>query len=273
MKLPYDQAHVDRFTGYADTYDRYRPEAPQAVLDMICRYTAEGAPPSLVVDLGSGTGLSSFAWVGRADAIVGIEPSDDMRSEAQSKLAHWDVEPRVEFHSGYAHATGLPSECAGVVTCSQSFHWMDPLPTLTEAARILKSGGAFAVYDCDWPPAAGWEVESAYMHFMDAVEKVSQARAANLPTIAKRDKNQHLANIRQSGLFRFAREVVLHHEEPCDAERFVGLALSQGGYQTLRKAGIAMEDEVQRLEEAARRHFGTETQSILFSYRLRLGIK
>lgn len=272
MELPHDQAHVDRFTGYADTYDRFRPEAPGAVLDTICRYQG-GVPPTLVVDLGSGTGLSSFAWIGRADAIIGIEPSDDMRSEAQRKLNRWTPPPPVEFRPAYAHETGIPSDSAEVVTCSQSFHWMEPKPTLTEAARILKPGGVFAVYDCDWPPIAGWDVESAYTEFMDAVDRASQARAAHLPIVAKQDKNQHLVNIRHSGLFRFVREVVLHHPEPCDAERFVGLALSQGGYQTLRKSHIPMETEIHALEAAARRHFGTSTQTILFSYRLRLGVK
>lgn len=272
MERPYDKAHVDRFTGFADTYDRYRPEAPEAVLDTICRYQG-GVPPVRVVDLGSGTGLSSFAWIGRADSIIGIEPSDDMRSEAERKLALWTQPPPVAFRPGYAHETGLPSGSAQVVTCSQSFHWMEPQATLAEAARILKPGGVFAVYDCDWPPIVGWEVEAAYAAFMDAVDRVSQARRAQLPAIAKQDKSQHLATIRRSGLFRFVREVVLHHPEPCDAERFVGLALSQGGYQTLRKAQISLEAEIRALETAARRHFGTETQTILFSYRMRLGVK
>ena len=272
MELPHEKAHVERFTGYAETYDRYRPEAPETVLDMIELYRG-GARPALVVDLGSGTGLSALAWVGRADAVMGIEPSDDMRSEAQRKLTQWNPPPPVTFRPGYGHDTGLDSQCADVVTCSQSFHWMDSGPTLAEVARILKPGGVFAVYDCDWPPSAGWEVESAYRQFMEAVEEESRAQAAHLPVIAKQDKSLHLAHIAGSGLFRFAREVVLHHPELCHADRFVGLALSQGGYQTLRKAGVPLDSEVQALTEAARRHFGSESKPILFSYRMQLGVK
>ena len=50
--------------------------------------------------------------------------------------------------STHAHAS------ADIVTCSQSFHWMEPEPTLAEIARILRPGGVFAAYDYDWPQKA-----------------------------------------------------------------------------------------------------------------------
>ena len=53
-------SNVDRFTGFEDTYDQHRPEAPQEVVALLTGYLER--KPSLVVDLGCGTGLSSFAW-------------------------------------------------------------------------------------------------------------------------------------------------------------------------------------------------------------------
>ena len=58
----------------------------------------------------------------------------------------------VNFVSGFSDNTGLENSSVDIITCSQSFHWMNPETTLNEASRILKKGGVFAVYDCDWPP-------------------------------------------------------------------------------------------------------------------------
>lgn len=42
--------NVDRFLGFADDYDQFRPQAPGMVVEIITGYL--GTRPSLVVDLG-----------------------------------------------------------------------------------------------------------------------------------------------------------------------------------------------------------------------------
>ena len=101
--------------------------------------------PRLVVDLGSGTGLSTKAWAERADEVVGVEASPEMRVQAEQATAA----DNVRFVQAYAQATGLPAGGADIVTCSQAFHWMEPEPTLAEAARLLRPGGVFAASDYD----------------------------------------------------------------------------------------------------------------------------
>jgi SAM-dependent methyltransferase len=39
--------------------------------------------PKVVVDLGSGTGISTRIWYGIADLVIGVEPNDDMRAESE----------------------------------------------------------------------------------------------------------------------------------------------------------------------------------------------
>src|SRR5437764_8335768 len=70
------------WTGVADAYDAYRPHTPAVLLDLLPQL-AGIQRPQLVVDLGSGTGLSTFDWVGRADAVIGVEPNADMRRRAE----------------------------------------------------------------------------------------------------------------------------------------------------------------------------------------------
>ena len=143
--------------GFASRYDRYRPRPPRALLDTLCRY-AGLERPALVVDLGCGTGLSTRAWSGIAARAIGVEPNPAMLAAAAPT-------PGVEFVEAYAQETGLEDGCADIVTCSQSLHWMEPEPTFTEAARLLRRGGVFAAYDYDWPPVVAPELDAAYEEY------------------------------------------------------------------------------------------------------------
>ncbi|HKB90297.1 MAG TPA: class I SAM-dependent methyltransferase, partial [Opitutaceae bacterium] len=150
--------NVERFTGFADVYDKYRP-TPPAVLADIINHFAGLTRTHLVVDLGAGTGLSTRYWADKADEIIGIEPTADMRNQA---VAHTAAK-NVSYSEGFSHRTGLPDRCAEIVSCSQALHWMEPHATFQETARILKPGGVFAANDYDWPPTTGsWEADAAY---------------------------------------------------------------------------------------------------------------
>jgi predicted TPR repeat methyltransferase len=67
--------------GFAAGYDRFRPRPPRALLELLCRY-ARAPRPTLVVDLGCGTGLSTRAWSGLAARTVGVEPNPAMLAAA-----------------------------------------------------------------------------------------------------------------------------------------------------------------------------------------------
>ena len=56
----YLQLNADRFMGFADVYDNARPKCPEKVKDIILKYL--GCNPSIVVDLGCGTGLTTTIW-------------------------------------------------------------------------------------------------------------------------------------------------------------------------------------------------------------------
>lgn len=117
--------NADRFLGFADVYENARPRVPAYPAKVLCRYL--GRRPQTVVDLGCGTGLSTEIWPDYADTVIGVEPSEDMFAVAAQKTT--DV---MTFRHGTGEATGLPDECADIVICSQSFHWMEPVATLRE---------------------------------------------------------------------------------------------------------------------------------------------
>ena len=142
-------ANAGRFSGFADLYDAVRPVPPQEIADVITAYA--GARPELLVDLGSGTGLSSRWAAGWSSKVVGVEPSEDMRLRAAAVTS----EATVRYLWGWSDATALPDGCADVVLAVQALHWMEPSTTLIEVGRLLRPGGVFAAIDCDWPPSVG----------------------------------------------------------------------------------------------------------------------
>lgn len=264
--------NVERFSGFANDYDKFRPHAPEIVIEILTKYL--GRKPSVVVDLGSGTGLSSFTWKNHADQVIGVEPNNDMLKKAQDKLATMNGTDHISFVNGFSNELDMRTETVDVVTCSQSFHWMDPIGTLKEVSRVLKKNGIFAVYDCDWPPTVNWNVEERYNALMEKAESLSAAHSLDENRVRKWNKEDHLRNIRVSNGFRFVKEIVFHNREASDAERYLGLALTQGGLQSIFKMGLAdLTDDLEAFKFEVEKHFNDKTLDIIFSYRMRIGIK
>jgi ubiquinone/menaquinone biosynthesis C-methylase UbiE len=251
-------------TGFAEGYDRNRPSTPEVLLDVLC-LEAQVERPRLVVDLGSGTGLSTRAWAERADEVVGVEASPEMRQRAEEATSAGNV----RFVRAFAQETGLPDGAADIVTCSQSFHWMEPVATLAEVARILRPGGVFAAYDYDWPPVVHPAVEAA---FEELVRQVGMRRARKGQ--ARHTKDLHLDRMRESGHFRFVREVVLHSRERGNAERIVGMALSLGPLTVLLNEGVSEEElGLAQLRDAAAAALGEREVDLFLGYRVRLAVR
>jgi hypothetical protein len=160
------------------------------------------------------------------------------------------------------------------VTASQSLHWMDLPPTFAEVKRILRLGGIFAAYDYDWPVIITPESDLLFAEFMDRLDSMVAGQDTEFCRGAGDHKEEHLARMRDSGQFRLTREISVHSEEHGDAERFIGLALSNSG-------AIMMDRGVVTAEQLDLENFGAQARAILgdtlrrwyFSYRVRYGVK
>ncbi len=267
-----NDANIERFSGFAERYDAYRPQPPSAVRDILMQL-AQVERARLVVDLGSGTGLSTCIWLERADEVIGIEPNADMRRQAEASFVAQANPEKIRYVDAISSRTGLPDSSTDIVTCSQSLHWMEPQPTFEEASRILRTGGVFAAYDCDWPPTMNWEAEAAYIDFVANAETIGESRGW-YKGVEKWVKEQHLERMEASGCFRYLKEIVVHHQESGNAERLVGIALSQGGVASLLKRGVS-ESEIglDQFRAVCERTIGPDPIPWYFSYRVRLGIK
>ncbi len=291
--------NAGRFSGFSDLYDSVRPSPPAALAEVLMAY--RGRTDLDVVDLGSGTGLST-RWAARwAMSVTGVEPSSDMRSIAEGHPI-----PHVRYVAGYGHETNLDTDSADVVIAVQALHWMEPQSTFAEVARVLRPGGVFAAVDCDWPPTVGSaELERAWADCRKTIRvyetrlghgareealhaPVGEADESAASGYSGRDahvdrvlaegvkswsKDGHLERMSESGHFAWCHELALHQEEKGDAKRFVELLKSQGDYQTLLRNGL--DDQtlgVDDLAATARRVLGPRERSWWFTYRVRVGV-
>jgi len=259
----------DVWTGKASSYDRARPPPPPVLLDLLTQ-VIHMPHPALVVDVGSGTGLSTAIWGERAERVIGIEPNADMRNEAIHNVEGHPYAARIEYREGLAHQTGLPDECTDIVTAAQSFHWMEPTATLAEIARILRHGGLFAAYDYDTPPTITWELDRLALEVNERFVALIRERGL-AHTLTIWPKNKSLDPLRESGHFRFTHGVVLHSIEHGDAARY--LEMMQSSAFSHQFQFTDQETGVDRLRQAAFQHIGSEPIPWYWSYRVRIGIK
>jgi ubiquinone/menaquinone biosynthesis C-methylase UbiE len=254
--------------GFAEVYDEHRPSPAAAVIDVLL-FLAQTERPGLVVDLGAGTGLSTRVWAERADEVIGVDANPRMIERAHQMTRG----PNIRFVEGYAAATGLPAGQADIVTCSQSFHWMEPEPVLAEAARLLGAGGVFAAYDYDVPPLIQPDVDVAFRELL-ASRRAARERLGLFAGQRIWPKDLHLARIQASGRFRITRELVCHGWEEADAARIAGLARSLGGAEKLfGDAAPEVSEAYECLVESAKRILGERKWPMLLCFRIRAGVK
>jgi prepilin-type processing-associated H-X9-DG protein len=298
-------ANLDRFSGFADLYDAHRPSPPVALGPLLARYCLanQSANQPAVVDIGSGTGLSSRWAATWASSVIGVEPNLSMRTHALAGRPS-----NVTYVDGHSTATGLVQSSADVVIVVQAMHWMEPIATLAEVDRILRPGGVFATVDADWPPVTGVVTAEAAWATLHKRMRVFEARIADgqsgeqlrrplefddpalldeslsdthrnrkLPGGVKSwSKDQHLGNITSSGLFVFTRELLFDQVTQASAEKFIALIRSQGSYQDLRKRGLTDYEIGMGEFELAVTSCWVESQQpteMSFSWRVRLGCK
>lgn len=227
--------------------------------------------PRLVVDLGSGTGLSTRPWGPVAGEVVGIEPNPNMIEQARRNPT---TPANVRYQEGFSHDTRLPDACADLVTASTALHWMEPVSTFAEVGRILRPGGVFAASDVMFPPFVHWEAEAAWDETIRRAVKLREERADLDRQLLRWKKDEHPQRMRESGQFRHVTEVYVHQVEMGNAERYIGLRTSEGSITSLLEAGITeAEIALDTLKEVAHRVIGETPIPWIFWYRVRVGVK
>lgn len=138
--------------GYApEDLDRVPKEAIESFAGVgYYFHLADLKPGEVVVDLGSGSGMDTFIAalrVGPRGKVTGVDMTDEQRAKAE-KLRDRDDFLNVTYVKGYIEEAPMPDGVADVVISNGVINLAtDKTKVFREAARLLKSGGRFAISD------------------------------------------------------------------------------------------------------------------------------
>jgi ubiquinone/menaquinone biosynthesis C-methylase UbiE len=139
------------FNTLADDYAKFRTSYSDELFDAILEY-AKVPARGRVLDVACGTGLGMLPYVRRGFDVCGVDVAPAMIDEARKSLP---PNARAEFLMGRAEALPVSDASFDLVSCAQAFHWFEPHAAFAECARVLRPGGALAIF---WKHAASGDV-------------------------------------------------------------------------------------------------------------------
>ncbi|MCX4686242.1 class I SAM-dependent methyltransferase [Kitasatospora purpeofusca] len=128
------------FGGVAAEYDRARPSYPQELFDALERLAGRGLEGARVLDVGAGTGISTRLLAGRGADVVAVEPNAGMAAQFLAGSSG------LGLVRGSGDELPFHDDSADFVTYAQAFHWTTPEKSVPEAVRVLRPGGALALW-------------------------------------------------------------------------------------------------------------------------------
>lgn len=130
------------FDGAAALYDEVRPGYPEGLFEDIV--SLSGVPSGgRVLEVGCGTGQATLPLARRGYEILCVELGGNLAAVARRNLAGY---PGVEVLAGDFEKAPLPEEAFDLLISATAFHWLDPAVAYRKAARVLKPGGAIALF-------------------------------------------------------------------------------------------------------------------------------
>ncbi|MEU2391675.1 class I SAM-dependent methyltransferase [Streptomyces sp. NPDC007369] len=138
------------FGRAAPLYAAYRPGYPDGLFDAVEELAGRPLRGARVADIGAGTGISTALLHARGARVLAVEPGDAMAAEF--RRAH----PHIPLVRGDGNRLPLAASAFDLVTYAQAWHWTDPARAVPEARRVLRPGGALALWWNNPDTAVDW---------------------------------------------------------------------------------------------------------------------
>ena len=125
---------LDRFSGHADRYARYRIDYPDALYNYVLSFVNERQS---AWDCATGNGQVASTLARYFDQVEATDIS-------QTQLEQAVVLPNVRYQISQAEKTPFADNQFDLVTVGQALHWFDVEAFHREVRRVLKPGGVVA---------------------------------------------------------------------------------------------------------------------------------
>ncbi|MFD7108106.1 class I SAM-dependent methyltransferase [Streptomyces celluloflavus] len=142
------------FDAVAAQYAASRPGYPPGLFDAVEELSGRPLAGARVLDVGAGTGIATGLLRARGARVTAVEPGAAMAAELRA--AHPGTPLVRALGDALPFADGAGFDLVGY---AQAWHWTDPARSVPEALRVLRPGGALALWwnvpdpDTDWAVA------------------------------------------------------------------------------------------------------------------------
>ena len=140
------------FGKTAEDYARHRAGYPDWLFERLMR-RGLARPGMHALDLATGTGYLARGLAQRGLNVTGVDISSEMMAAARELDRAQGLQ--IEYVTGKAEQTGLPSASFDLATAATCWHWFDATKTMAEVQRLLKPSGWLVICSQDWLPQGG----------------------------------------------------------------------------------------------------------------------
>lgn len=137
---PSHASRAHSFNAAAAQYAANRPSYPPALFDAIEELAGHPLAGARVADIGAGTGIATALLHERGAEVIAVEPGDGMAAQFRHAL------PDIPIVRGNGNSLPLADDSADFLTYAQAWHWTDTAQSVPEALRVLRPGGALALW-------------------------------------------------------------------------------------------------------------------------------
>ena len=145
----------DYFSTQSIDYAKYRPPYPRALFEYLASLTVSHEK---AWDCATGNGQAALGLTPFFERVIATDAS-------KSQLDHATEHEKIIYREATVEKTEIESESIDLVTVAQALHWLDLDGFYREAKRVLRPGGALAVW-CynllEISPAIDQKIEEYY---------------------------------------------------------------------------------------------------------------